>query len=92
MVKQKGHKVVAAAARAAKNKQFKAFQQKTGLLSDKDGEESTPSTPRRQPHGDQWYNLCSRVMGVHQGNGLPRWIRTRPPWSRYPCSPPICSH
>jgi hypothetical protein len=45
MVKQKGCKVVATAARATKDMQFKAFQQGMGLLLDKDGEESAPSTP-----------------------------------------------
>ncbi len=39
MVKQKGCKVVAAAARVAKDRQCKALQQEMGLLSDKDGEE-----------------------------------------------------
>ncbi len=39
MVKQKGRKVVAAVARAAKDKQFKALQQDMGLMSDEDGEE-----------------------------------------------------
>jgi hypothetical protein len=37
MVKQKGHKAGMAAARAAKDNQFKAFQLELGLLSDKDG-------------------------------------------------------
>ncbi len=44
MMKQKGHKVPAAAARAAKDKQFKAFQQELGLLLDEDREESAPRT------------------------------------------------
>jgi hypothetical protein len=52
MVKQKGCKVAAAAARAAKDRQFKALQQEIGLLSDKDGEEGddavlAPSTPQK---------------------------------------------
>jgi hypothetical protein len=50
MVKQKGHKVAAAAARATKDRHFKALQQEMGLLLDEDGEESheaklAPSTP-----------------------------------------------
>jgi hypothetical protein len=54
MAKQRAHKAVAAEAQASKDRQFKAFQKKLGLLSDKDGEELAPSTPegcRRAPSG-----------------------------------------
>jgi hypothetical protein len=47
MVKQKGYKVAAAAARSAKDMQLKALQQEMGLSSDKDGEELAPSTPQK---------------------------------------------
>jgi hypothetical protein len=47
MAKQRAHKAAAAAERAEKDTQFKAYQ----ILSDNDGEESAPSTPRRLLHG-----------------------------------------
>jgi hypothetical protein len=52
MAKQKGHKVSAAAARATKDRQFKAPQQEMGILSDrdeKDGDEVElhPRTPQK---------------------------------------------
>jgi hypothetical protein len=53
MVKQKGRKVAAAAARAVKDKQIKALQQDMGLLSHEDGEELAPRTPPKLPHGTQ---------------------------------------
>jgi hypothetical protein len=39
MAKQKGRKVAAAAARAAKDRQFKALQKGIGILSDKEEDE-----------------------------------------------------
>ncbi len=47
MAKQRAHKAAAAAAQAEKDRQFKAFQQELGLLLDKDGEESAPSTTQK---------------------------------------------
>ncbi len=40
-------KAVAAGAQAAKDRQFRAFQEKLGLSLDNDGEASAPSTPQR---------------------------------------------
>jgi hypothetical protein len=47
MAKQRAHKAAAAVAQAKKDRQFKAFQQEPGLLSDKDGEDLAPSTPQK---------------------------------------------
>jgi hypothetical protein len=69
-------KAVAAAAQAAKDRQFRAFQKELGLSLDNDGELLAPSTPRRLPHGAQWLNLLSNLMGGHRGSKPPRWIRT----------------
>jgi hypothetical protein len=41
------HKAAAAAAWANKDRQFKAYQQELGLLSDNDGEELAPSIPQK---------------------------------------------
>jgi hypothetical protein len=40
-------KAAAAAAQAAKDRQFRAFQKELGLSLDDDGEASAPSTPQR---------------------------------------------
>jgi hypothetical protein len=63
MVKQKGCKAAAAAARATKDKQFKALQQDMGLSSDKDGEESAPINPQKAA---TW---CLVVQSPQQGDG-----------------------
>jgi hypothetical protein len=47
MAKQRAHKKAVAAAQAAKDRQFKAYQQELGLLVNKDGEELAPSTPQK---------------------------------------------
>jgi hypothetical protein len=43
----RSHKAAAAAAQAAKDRQFKAFQEDLGFLLDNDGEASAPSTPQK---------------------------------------------
>ncbi len=77
----RAHKAAVAAERAEKDRKFKAYQQELGLLSDNDGEEFAPSTPRRLLHGAQWFSLPSNVMGGHQGNVPPRWNQTPLPLS-----------
>jgi hypothetical protein len=43
----RSHKAAAAAAQAAKDRQFRAFQEELGLSLDDDGEASAPSTPQK---------------------------------------------
>jgi hypothetical protein len=43
----RSHKAAAAAAQAAKDRQFKASQEELGFLSNDDGEASAPSTPQK---------------------------------------------
>jgi hypothetical protein len=43
----RAHKAAAAAEKAEKDTQFKAYQQELGLLLNNDGEESAPSTPQK---------------------------------------------
>jgi hypothetical protein len=43
----RSHKAAAAAAQAAKNRQFRAFQEELGLSLDDDGEALAPSTPQK---------------------------------------------
>jgi hypothetical protein len=73
-------KAAAAAAQAAKDRQFRAFQEELGLSLDDDGEASAPSTPRRLLHSAR-LDLPSNVMGGHWANKLLRWSWTPPPWS-----------
>jgi hypothetical protein len=63
MAKQRAHKAAAAATRAEKNRQFKAHQQELGLLLDKDGEESAPSTPQKAAAQHPVVDLLSKAMG-----------------------------
>ncbi len=56
-------KAAAAAAQAAKDRQFRAFQEELGLSLDNDGEASLQAPPRRLPHGAQLLNLPSNMMG-----------------------------
>ncbi len=90
MAKQRAHKAAAAAERAKKDSQFKAYQKELGLLSDKDGEDLALGTPQKAAAGTQWCKLPSNVMGGHQGNVLPRWIQTPLPLSQHPLSPLTC--
>jgi hypothetical protein len=64
----RSYKAAAAVKREEEDRRFKAYQQELGLLLDNDGEESAPSTLRRLPHGAQWLDLPSNVMGGHRGN------------------------
>jgi hypothetical protein len=48
MAKQRAHKAAAAAERAEKDREFKAYQKELEPLSDKDGEELALSTPPPQ--------------------------------------------
>jgi hypothetical protein len=43
----RSHKEAVAAAQAAKDRQFRAFQEELGLSSDNDGEALAPSTPQK---------------------------------------------
>jgi hypothetical protein len=88
MVKQKSHKVAAAEAQAAKDKQFKAFHQELGLLLDKDGEEPAPSTPQKAATWRPVVQSPQQRDGGAPANMLPRWIWTHPSWFQYPRSPP----
>ncbi len=83
-------KAATAATQAAKDRQFRAFQEELGLSLDDDGEASAPSTPQRTA---TW---CPVARSPQQGDGgdraneLPRLSRTPPPWSRFPPYPLIC--
>jgi hypothetical protein len=87
MVKQKAHKAAAAAAQAAKDIQFKAFQQELGLLLDNDGKESAPSTPQKAAARRPVVRSPQQHDGGHKGNKLLRWNQTPLPLPRYPLSP-----
>jgi hypothetical protein len=43
----RSHKAAAAAEQAGKDRQFRAFQEESGISLDNDGEASAPSTPQK---------------------------------------------